>query len=83
MPCPRVIVVGDREEPAPASFGGATVVASDGAVAVVTRHEVDGDVTIRLADETEVRPLGGPRFLWADAAKRSAYGLQHVQRSAA
>jgi hypothetical protein len=57
-----VIVIGDRDEPAPASFEGAAVVATDSVVAVATRHAVDGDVTIWLAREGQEEPPQVPLF---------------------
>jgi hypothetical protein len=57
-----VIIVGDRDAPVPASFGEESVAASESVVAVATQHEVDGEVTIRLTDAADARPLAVRAF---------------------
>jgi len=47
-----VVIIGDPGALPPASFEGHPVAVSDSVVAVATRHEVDGDVRLRLAAAT-------------------------------
>src|SRR4051794_16729056 len=58
LPVPHgILIIGDRDEPLPAYLDGAAVAASDSTVAIATLHEVDGEVTVRLARGTREQSL--------------------------